>query len=49
MRASRVLGGAGSISGIAQPLVAAIMFEFDGLAYAVLTLSCLALLYSLSG
>jgi hypothetical protein len=29
--------------------VAAIMFEFDGLAYAVLTLSCLALLYSLSG
>jgi hypothetical protein len=30
-------------------LVAAIMFEFDGLAYAVLTLSCLALLYSLSG
>jgi len=25
------------------------MFEFDGLAYAVLTLSCLALLYSLSG
>jgi hypothetical protein len=29
--------------------VAAIMFEFDGLAYAVLTFSCLALLYSLSG
>jgi len=25
------------------------MFEFDGLAYAVLTFSCLALLYSLSG
>jgi hypothetical protein len=48
MRASFVLGGAGT-SGIAQPLVAAIMFEFDGLAYAVLTLSCLALLYSLSG
>jgi hypothetical protein len=49
MRASLVLDGAGTISGIAQPLVAAIMFEFDVLAYAVLTLFCLALLYSLSG
>jgi len=49
VRASLVLGGAGTISGIAQTFVAAIMFDFDGLAYAVLTLSCLALLYSLSG
>jgi hypothetical protein len=49
MRASLVPGGAGTISGIAQPLVAAIMLEFDALAYAVLMLSCLALLYSLSG